>query len=90
MHSAERAILIWSGPDGERELAAHAQRLGVWGAFYLPRAANARGVCEAWAAASDDEEPEAPDPIRLLVISGDEALANADVRALAETGSTCS
>ena len=36
------------------------------------------------AAASDEEEPEAPDPIRLLVISGDEALANDDVRALAE------
>jgi NADH-quinone oxidoreductase subunit G len=85
VRSAERAILIWSGPDGERELAAHAQGLGVWGAFYLPRAANARGVCEAWAAASDEEEPEAPDPIRLLVISGDEALANDDVRALAET-----
>ncbi len=57
----------------------------MWGAFYLPRTPNARGVCEAWAAASDEEEPEAPDPIRLLVISGDEALANDDVRALAET-----
>jgi len=85
VRSAERAVLIWSGPDGERELAGHAERLGVWGAFYVPRASNARGVCEAWAAASDEEEPEAPDPIRLLVISGDEALANDDVRALAET-----
>ncbi len=84
VRAAERAVLIWSGADGEERLAAHAQRLGVWGAFFLPRAPNARGVCEAWAAASDEEEPEAPDPIRLLVVSGDEALANPVVRALAE------
>jgi len=84
VRGAERAVLIWSGPDGEKQLAAHAQRLGVWGAFYLPRTPNARGVCEAWAAASDEEEPEAPDPIRLLVVSGDEALAHPDVRALTE------
>jgi predicted molibdopterin-dependent oxidoreductase YjgC len=84
IRGAERAILIWSGPDGEAVLSAHAKRLGVWGAFFLPRAPNARGVCEAWAAASDEEEPEAPDPIRLLVVSGDEALTHPDVRALAE------
>jgi NADH dehydrogenase/NADH:ubiquinone oxidoreductase subunit G len=84
VRAADRAILIWSGPDGELRLAAHAKRLGVWGAFFLPRAPNARGVCEAWAAAADEEEPEAPDPIRLLVVSGDEALANPDVCALAE------
>jgi NADH dehydrogenase/NADH:ubiquinone oxidoreductase subunit G len=84
VRGAERAILIWSGPGGETQLAAHAQRLGVWGTFFLPRTPNARGVCEAWAAASDEEEPEAPDPIRLLVVSGDEALAHPDVRALAE------
>jgi len=84
VRAAERAILIWSGADGEERLAAHAQRLGVWAAFFLPRAPNARGVCEAWAAAADEEEPEAPDPIRLLVVSGDEALANPVVRALAE------
>jgi predicted molibdopterin-dependent oxidoreductase YjgC len=84
VRGVERAILIWSGPDGEEQLAAHAERLGVWGAFYLPRAPNARGVCEAWAAASDEEEAEDPDPIKLLVISGDEALSHPDVRALAE------
>jgi NADH dehydrogenase/NADH:ubiquinone oxidoreductase subunit G len=84
LRSAEHAILIWSGPGGERRLAAEAERLGVWGAFFLPRTPNARGVCEAWAAASDEEEPEAPDPIRLLVVSGDEALAHPDVRAVAE------
>jgi NADH-quinone oxidoreductase subunit G len=84
VRAAERAILIWSGPDGEKQLAAEAQRLGVWGAFFLPRTPNARGVCEAWAAAADEEEPEAPDPVRLLVVSGDEALSNPVVRALAE------
>jgi NADH-quinone oxidoreductase subunit G len=84
VRSAERAILIWSGPDGEEQLAAHATRLGVSGAFFLPGTPNARGVCEAWAAASDEEEAEEPDPIKLLVISGDEALAHPDVRALAE------
>src|SRR6266511_4245083 len=61
VRAAERALLIWSGADGEERLAAHAQRLGVWAAFFLPRAPNARGVCDAWAAAADEEEPEAPD-----------------------------
>jgi NADH-quinone oxidoreductase subunit G len=84
VRGAERAILIWSGGDGEEMLAAHAQRLGVHGAFYLPRTPNARGITEAWAAAADAEDAENPDPVKLLVISGDEALANPDVRALAE------
>jgi NADH-quinone oxidoreductase subunit G len=84
VHAAERAILIWSGGDGEETLAAHAQRLGIYGAFYLPRTPNARGITEAWAAAADAEDAENPDPVKLLVISGDEALANPDVRALAE------
>src|SRR5580765_2298038 len=76
LKSAERAVLIGSGVHDSAALAAEAQRLGAWAAFYIPGAANARGVCEAWAAASDDKEPESPDPVRLLVISGDEALAN--------------
>ncbi len=88
VRGAERAILIWSGPDGEETLALHAQRLGVQGAFYLPRGPNARGVAEAWAAAADVEEAENPEPIKLLVISGDEALANTDVCALAEQAET--
>src|SRR5207237_671888 len=37
VRGAERAILIWSGPDGEETLASEARRLGVAGAFYLPR-----------------------------------------------------
>src|SRR6266511_2406149 len=87
VRGADRAILIWSGPGGGggARVAALAQRLGAAGAFHLPETANARGVADAWAAASD-EEPTNPDPIGLLIVSGDEAAANADVRALAFGG----
>jgi NADH-quinone oxidoreductase subunit G len=79
------SILIWCGPDGGggARVAALAQRVGAKGAFYLPETANARGVCDAWAAA-DDAEATNPDPIGLLVVSGDEAAANPVVRAMAE------
>jgi NADH-quinone oxidoreductase subunit G len=40
-------------------------------------------VCDAWSCADDAESPS-PDPIGLLIVSGDEAAANPDVRALAE------
>jgi NADH-quinone oxidoreductase subunit G len=85
VRSAQNAVLIWSGPGGHggATVAAHARRLGAAGAFYLPETANARGVCDAWACAAD-EEPTNPDPIGLLVVSGDEAAANPAVRALAE------
>jgi predicted molibdopterin-dependent oxidoreductase YjgC len=78
-------ILIWCGPggDGGARVATLARQAGATGAFYLPETANARGVCDAWAAAADGE-PSNPDPIGLLVVSGDEAAANPDVRALAE------
>jgi NADH dehydrogenase/NADH:ubiquinone oxidoreductase subunit G len=81
---AQKAILIWSGPgDGGARVAALARRLGAWGAFYLPETANARGACDAWAAAADAEASN-PDPIGLLIVSGDEAAANPAVRAMAE------
>ncbi len=87
LDTAEGAeILIWCGPgggDGGARVAALAQSVGAKGAFYLPETANARGVCDAWAAAAD-AEAENPDPIGLLIVSGDEAAANPDVRALAE------
>jgi NADH-quinone oxidoreductase subunit G len=85
VRGAERAILIWSGPGGHggATVAALAQRLGATGAFYLPETANGRGVCDGWAAAAD-AEPANPEPIGLLVVSGDEAAANPAVRALAE------
>ncbi len=84
LRAAERLVLIGSGELDNASLAADAERLDAWAAFHVPRGANARGVCEAWAAASDEDEAENPEPVRLLVISGDEALANPAVRALAE------
>jgi len=82
---AEQTILIWCGPEGGggARVAEIAQRIGAWGAFYLPETANARGVADAWAAA-DDAEATNPDPIGLLIVSGDEAAANPVVRAMAE------
>ena len=90
LRASERAILIWSGPGagGGSHLAALARELGfadkpACGAIFLPETANGRGVAEAWAAASDEEGPE-PEPLGLLIVSGDEAAANPNVRALAE------
>jgi NADH-quinone oxidoreductase subunit G len=90
LRASERAILIWSGggAGGGSHLAGLAADLGFadkpgCGAFFLPETANGRGVAEAWAAASDDEGPE-PEPLGLLIVSGDEAAANPNVRALAE------
>src|SRR6266550_3103827 len=90
LRASERAIVIWSGggAGGGSHLAALAANLGFAdrpgsGAFFLPETANGRGVAEAWAAASDEEGPE-PEPLGLLIVSGDEAAANPNVRALAE------
>jgi len=87
---AERVVLIWSGPHGHggAVVAALAEKLGLagregCGAFFVPSTPNARGVADAWAAASDEEGPES-DSIGLLLVSGDEAAGNASVRALAE------
>jgi NADH-quinone oxidoreductase subunit G len=83
LRSAERGVLIWSGgDDGGAQVAALARSLGCSG-FHLPRTANGRGVADAWAAASD-AEAENPEPISLLVISGDEAAADPNVRAMAD------
>src|SRR5581483_9953377 len=86
---AERVVLVWSGPGGHggARVAKLADELGLagregCGAFYLPETPNGRGVADAWAACCDDEAPE-PESIGVLVISGDEAAANPDVRALA-------
>jgi NADH-quinone oxidoreductase subunit G len=91
LRSSDRAILIWSGggAGGGSHLAALARELGFGdkagcGAFFLPETANGRGVAEAWAAASDAEGAEA-DKVGLLIVSGDEAAANPNVRALAES-----
>ncbi len=85
VRGADNAILIWCGPLGRggARVAALARRLGAKGAFYLPETANGRGVCDAWAAAADADATH-PERIGLLFVSGDEAAANPDVRALAE------
>ena len=90
LRASERAILIWSGEDGAggAHVAALARELGFAGkpgsgAFHLPRTANGRGVADAWAC-SDDRESEAPEDIGLLIVSGDEAAADPNVRVLAE------
>jgi NADH-quinone oxidoreductase subunit G len=87
---AERVVLVWSGPGGRggATVAKLAEKLGLagrdgCGAFYLPETPNGRGVADAWAACCDDEA-EAADSIGLLVVSGDEAAADDNVRALAE------
>jgi len=90
VRGAERAVLIWSGPRGRAgfTVAAHAERLGLagkpgCGAFYLPETPNGRGVADAWACACDDED-ESSGEIGLLIVSGDEAAENPNVRRLAE------
>jgi NADH-quinone oxidoreductase subunit G len=87
---AERVVLVWSGPGGRggATVAELAEQLGLaeregCGAFYLPETPNGRGVADAWAACCDDEG-EPAESIGLLVVSGDEAAADANVRALAE------
>jgi NADH-quinone oxidoreductase subunit G len=86
----ERIVLIWSGGSGHggvivATLAAELELAGKpgSGAFHLPATPNARGVADAWACA-DDERAENPEPIGLLIVSGDEAAADANVRALAD------
>ena len=90
VRASDRAILIWSGGAGHGgvTLAALASELGLAGkegsgAFHLPSAPNARGVADAWACAADDSAPN-PQPIKLLIVSGDEAAADPNVRKLAE------
>jgi len=90
LRESERPILIWSDEEGAggAHLAALARELGFAdkpgsGAFHLPCTPNGRGVADAWAAASDEEGPN-PEPIGLLLVSGDEAAADPNVRALAE------
>jgi NADH dehydrogenase/NADH:ubiquinone oxidoreductase subunit G len=78
-------VLIWSGPGGRGgvHVANLAERAGCKAAFYIPATPNGRGIADAWAAASDGEAPDAGS-IGLLIVSGDEAAASDNVRALAE------
>ena len=90
LRASERAILVWSGSGGGggARLAEAAHALGLEGkpgsgAFHLPATPNGRGVASAWAAAADEDDAN-PEPIGLLIVSGDEAAADHGVRALAE------
>jgi NADH-quinone oxidoreductase subunit G len=78
-------VLIWSGPGGRGgvTVANLAERAGAKAAFYVPATPNGRGIADAWAAACD-EEPTDEGSIGLLIVSGDEAAASPNVRALAE------
>ncbi|HEU0246517.1 MAG TPA: molybdopterin-dependent oxidoreductase [Gaiellaceae bacterium] len=90
LRAAERSVLIWSGPGGGggARLAELAHALGLAdkpgsGAFHLPATANAFGVAAAWAASANADEAN-PEPIKLLIVSGDGAAADPSVRSLAE------
>jgi NADH-quinone oxidoreductase subunit G len=90
LRASEHAVLIWSGSGGGggARIAELAHALGFegkdgCGAFHLPATPNGHGVALAWSAASEAEEAN-PQPIELLVVSGDEAAADPSVRALAE------
>ena len=90
LRDSERAVLVWSGPGGGggARLAEAAHELGLaekpgCAAFHLPASPNGPAVADAWAASDDADEAD-PEPIRLLVVSGDDAAASPGVRALAE------
>jgi NADH-quinone oxidoreductase subunit G len=90
LRAAERAVLVWSGPGGGggARIAELAHSLGFegkpgCGAFHLPATPNGRGVALAWSLAAESEERN-PEPIKVLVVSGDEAASDPGVRALAE------
>jgi len=90
LRAAERAVLVWSGQGGGggARVAELALELGFedkpgCGAFHLPSTPNGHGVALAWSVAADADELN-PEPIELLVVSGDDAAGNPSVRALAE------
>ncbi len=89
LHETGRVALIWSGTGGRggAALAPLAQALGLAdkpgsGAYYLPATPNGRGVATAWEAAGEGE-PGTPERIGLLLISGEDAVADPRVRELA-------
>jgi len=90
LHSAERVALIWSGPGGRgggalaplAEALALADKHGS-GAYFLPATPNGKAVAAAWKAAGEGTA-QTSDRIGLLLISGEEAVADPRVRELAE------
>jgi NADH-quinone oxidoreductase subunit G len=84
IRGAKRAALIWSGPGGAggATVAGLARELGASEAFFLPATPNGRAVVEAWRAAGPGE-PAQLDQVGVLLISGEEAVADPQIRALA-------
>src|ERR687888_514049 len=76
----ERAPIVELWVRKARRAGAEIVEIGPAGDI---QAAHGRGVAEAWSAVSDEEGSE-PEPLGLLIVSGDEAAANPNVRALAE------
>jgi len=60
---------------------AKAAALGATHTYVLPLTPNGHGIADAWSAAGDEEPSDAAP--RVVVISGDEAALNEDVRAMA-------
>ena len=85
IRTAERAVLIWSGPSGQggAVVAQLASELGVSAAFYLPATPNGRAVAEAWSAAGKGKATQ-PEELGVLVISGEEAVSDPRIRDLAK------
>jgi NADH-quinone oxidoreductase subunit G len=85
IRAAERAVLIWSGPGGQggAVVAGLANELGANADFYLPATPNGRAVAEAWAAAGEGAPATPSGEIGVLLISGEEAVSDPRIRALA-------
>jgi NADH dehydrogenase/NADH:ubiquinone oxidoreductase subunit G len=80
------ATVSYDAPDGAVDVLitddeANASRVSAESVYYLPLTPNGRGVTDAWSAAGDGEPGDAKP--RVLVISGDEAATDPNVRALA-------
>ncbi len=83
LDEAERVAIVWSedDPTGGAHALALAESLGDKASVYLiPRTPNGRGVAAAWGDPGTVPEGE----IGALIVSGDEAAGNPDVRDLAE------
>ena len=89
LHAAERIALVvgpgrsWRSDAGAARRSARLANKPGSGAYFLPATPNGRSVAAAWEAASEGTAP-APERVGLLLISGEEAVADPRVRALAE------
>jgi NADH dehydrogenase/NADH:ubiquinone oxidoreductase subunit G len=80
------AQISYEPPDGPVDALitddqAAVDRITATHVYFLPLTPNGRGVADAWSAAGDEEPGD--DIPRVIVISGDEAAMNEDVRAMA-------